>query len=112
MDSNEIITSVIQFTQESPGNYISEEIAILPEYTGMKIFDTPIFAFGSTDDDLYQRYLSPDVIGNHFLPPQEWLPGAKTVISCFLPRIICFVRQSRDTSSGSNQAFHMKVHIE
>ena len=85
MDRNGIITSVIQYTQESPGNYISGETAILPEYAGMKIFDTPIFAFGSTDDEVYQRYLSTDVIGNHFLPPLEWLPGAKTVISCFLP---------------------------
>ena len=28
------------------------------------------------------------------------------------PRIICFVRQSRDTGSGSNQVSQMKVHIE
>jgi epoxyqueuosine reductase QueG len=85
MDAYEIIASAERLTLESPGNYIAEEIAIRPEYAGVKFYDAPIFAFGSADDDLFQKFLAPSVIGSHFITPLDWLPGAKTVISCFLP---------------------------
>jgi len=53
--------------------------------SGLDIYETPIFAFGAVDDDLYNNYKSVDVIGSHFMSPTEWLPDAKTVISFFLP---------------------------
>ena len=82
---NKIINSAENFVQNSSGNYISAENAISSEYIGMKIYDSPIFAFGHADDELYSKYKSPDIIGSHFLTPAEWLPDAKTVISFFLP---------------------------
>ena len=85
MNRNELITCAAKFTQDSPGNYIAKEIALSPDYAGMKIFEPPILAFGSADDAIYLQYKSPDVIGGHFMPPTEWLPEAKTVISFFLP---------------------------
>jgi len=68
-----------------PGNYISKENALDSEHIGMRIFDLPIFAFGCANDGLYMKYKAEGVIGSHFLPPHEWLPGAKTVISFFMP---------------------------
>ena len=85
MTKSQIINSAIKFTNESPGNYVSTETAISQEYVGMRIYDSPIFAFGAPDDKLYIKYKSPDVVGNHFMAPSEWLPSAKTVISFFLP---------------------------
>ena len=85
MDRNEIIESAIKFTHGSPKNYIDGDIAIDPDFIGMKLFEEPIFAFGPADDDLYTKYKSPDIIGDHFLTPYEWLPNARTVISFFLP---------------------------
>jgi len=85
MNRNQIIASAERFTKDSPANYISEDIAVSPEYAGMKIFDAPIFAFGSPDDELYEKYKSADVIGKHFLSPAEWMASTKTVISFFLP---------------------------
>jgi len=85
MTKNKIITNAAKFTAESFGNYVSAETAISSKYVGIKIFDSPIFAFGCVDDELYIKYKSPDIIGNHFLTPSEWLPTAKTVISFFLP---------------------------
>ena len=85
MDINEIIASATRLTSESPGNYIAEKDAIRPDYAGMQIYDAPIFAFGSANDELYRKFLAPEVIGSHFITPLEWLPGAKTVISCFMP---------------------------
>ena len=85
MTRNEIIESAVKLTQDHPGNYISEEIALKPEYAGVKMFDDPIFGFGSADDGIYMKYKSPMVISDQHLTPQEWLPGAKTVISFFVP---------------------------
>jgi len=85
MTRTELISRARKFTEEAPGNYISAEAAIAPEYAGIRIFDSPIFAFGCPDDELYLKFKSPDVIGSHFLAPSEWLPSVKTVISFFLP---------------------------
>jgi len=80
-----IIESAARFTLESPANYVSEEKAMDPKYVGMKMFEPPIFAFGAPSDDLYATFKSPEVVGSRFMLPGEWLPGAKTVISFFLP---------------------------
>ena len=85
MTTKEIRNNAAEFTEEYHGNYLTADEVISFEYIGMKIFDTPIFAFGYVNDELYEKYKSPDVIGNHFLTPIEWLPNAKTVISFFLP---------------------------
>ena len=85
MNKNDIITLAAEFIYNSPNNYITEEAALHPRCVGMKIYEAPIFAFGSADDELYIKYKSFDVIGSHFLSPSEWLPNAKTVISFFLP---------------------------
>ena len=85
MTRDDIIELAKTFVCESPCNYISEDIALSQKCVGMKIFETPIFAFGSVSDELYLKFKSLDVIGSHFLSPAEWLPTAKTVISFFLP---------------------------
>lgn len=85
MNREDIVESAIRFTQESPLNYIRREDALSPGCSGMRLFDPPIFAFGPANDDLYTEFLSPGIIGGHFLPPAKWLPGARTVISFFLP---------------------------
>ena len=92
MDKNEIIASAVKFVLEAPGNFITSEDALDPDYVGMKIFEEPVLAFGLADDELYMKFKSPDIIGSNFLTPTEWLPGARTVISFFLPytdRIKC-----------------------
>ena len=85
MTKNHIITLAEKFISETHSNYITEDIALSPKCTGIKIYEAPIFALGSVDDELYIKYKSFDVIGSHFLGPSEWMPSAKTVISFFLP---------------------------
>jgi len=80
MTKNEILAFAEKFIEESGENYIPA-----PKYAGMKIFDAPIFAFGCPEDEYFQLCKEDYVIGSHFLPPLEWLPSAKTVISFFLP---------------------------
>jgi len=85
MNKTDIITLAENFISNSPDNYITKEAAMHPKYTDMKIYETPILAFGAADDELYTQYKSADVIGSHFLSPTEWLPVSKTIISFFLP---------------------------
>lgn len=51
----------------------------------MKIFEEPIFAFGAADSEEFLTLKDPQAIGDHFMLPKEWLPGANTVISFFFP---------------------------
>ena len=85
VNRDDIITLAESFVKNAPENYITEENATHPDYAGMKIYEAPIFAFGSADDELYITYKSSDVIGSHFLCPVEWMPSSGTVISFFLP---------------------------
>jgi epoxyqueuosine reductase QueG len=44
-----------------------------------------MFGYASAEDPYFWELKKPGVIGDHVVPPGEWLPGAKTVISVFLP---------------------------
>ena len=85
MDKQAIVKIAGDFIENAKGNYIAKETAISDNVVGMKIFEAPIFAFGSADDEYFTRLKEPSIIGNHFLLPTDWLSQAKTVISFFLP---------------------------
>ena len=69
----------------SPDNSVKKEEALRSDLEGMRIFDEPLFGYASADDPFFVEAKKPEVIGSHFMPPEEWLSGAKTVISVFLP---------------------------
>lgn len=85
MDRYDIIKLASDFVQNSEENYIKSETAISENVVRMKMFEAPIFAFGSADDEYFTLFKEPNAIGSHFMIPKEWLPQAKTVISFFLP---------------------------
>ena len=49
------------------------------------LFDRPLVAFASATNPLFSELKKPSVVGPNHMSPQEWLPGAKTVISFFYP---------------------------
>ena len=50
------------------------------------IYDEPIVGVTNTDDPLFKKFKEDEnIIGDVFCMPDEWLPGAKSVISYFLP---------------------------
>lgn len=85
MNKQDLIKSAEYFVENSKDNYITKQIAISENVIGMKIFEPPILAFGSADDEYFAILKQPSVIGKDFLLPKEWLPQSKTVISIFLP---------------------------
>ena len=85
MTAYEIILLAEEYIRKSPKNYVSDDAALCQSLVGMRIFNEPIFAFGCPDDEIYLKYKRRDVIGDGFLLPAQWLEGAKTVVSFFLP---------------------------
>ena len=82
MDFKRLAESVLT----APGNFISKEVALLPELIGMRIYDTPIFGVADASDPLFTE-LPTIASANlpYFRGPTKWLPEAKRVISFFLP---------------------------
>ena len=69
----------------SPDNMVKKEEALRPDLEGLRIFEEPLFGYASADDPFFTEAKKPEIIGAHFMAPNEWLPGAKTVLSVFLP---------------------------
>ncbi len=99
MDKNRIIELATEFIRSAEDNIIGQEVALSSEVVGLKIFDDPIFAFGSADDPCFQDLKNGDANLKDLLLPSEWLPGAKTVISFFLP----FSKAVRDSNKNSSK---------
>jgi epoxyqueuosine reductase QueG len=66
------------FVRDSPKNYVVE-------LGMMRIYEQPLVAVASAEDVLWEQLKQPEIIGPRHLSPAEWLPGAGSVISCFLP---------------------------
>ena len=71
-------SEIKSYLDSSPLNRV-EELAI------DRIFTYPLVAIAGAGDPLFKKMKDPSVIGEHFLLPEEWLPGAETVISYFIP---------------------------
>jgi len=57
----------------------------LPEGANNPIWDTPLVGIASAADPVFERFQDPEVEGAGHRLPQEWLNGARSVISVFLP---------------------------
>jgi len=57
----------------------------LPEGDNPPIWDIPLIGIASASDPLFERFQDPEVVGSGHRLPYEWLPGANSVISVFLP---------------------------
>ena len=85
MTQQQLENSAKQFVLESPWNYVAASEALRPELAGLKLFDTPIFGYADARDPLFAGLKQPEAVGPQFLLPEQWLEGAKSVLSFFLP---------------------------
>lgn len=86
MKNEELIDKIVYFAANSKDNYISDEDAIYSHLAGMKIYEAPLIGFARADDELFvTEFKKKGVVHPEYQTPLEWLPGAKTVISFFLP---------------------------
>lgn len=85
MELSEIIQSSTDYLNQVPANFISKDDAIRRDLVGMRIYDAPLFKAASADDPLFAELRQPEIVHPDVMLPTDWLPGAKTVISFFLP---------------------------
>jgi len=85
MTRERLIATCTEYAESAPENVIGSEIAITPELSGVKIYDRPLFGFGDAHDPMFENLRKPEAVGDCLLLPGEWLEGAKSVISFFLP---------------------------
>ena len=85
MDRESIREAMGRFVAEHPHNRISEEQALCPEDVGQRMYEAPIIAVGDAADPLWAGLKQPQAVGPLFRTPEEWLPGARSVISYFAP---------------------------
>ncbi len=78
MDKNQIIDLIRGFVATDGRN-------VIPEIPGLVIYEAPLVAVASAADPLYDELMKEGIIGPHHLSPGRWLPGAKSVVSYFLP---------------------------
>jgi len=57
----------------------------LPEGNNVPIFDVPLAGIASAADPLFETLKRPEVVGPIHVDAGHWLPGAKSVVSVFLP---------------------------
>lgn len=97
MDKKQILDLIESYRTESGLNRISGEKALSPELKGMEIFAPAIAGTASADDPAFFLLKRREAVGGHFLLPREWLPGARSVVSFFLP----FTERVRKTNAAS-----------
>ena len=67
----------------------------------MRIFDEPLVGVAHADDPLFERFKQPDVIGPDYQGPQEWLKGARSVVSVFFPFSDCVRKSNQPDGEAS-----------
>jgi epoxyqueuosine reductase QueG len=69
---------ISDFIESSDENFVEE-------FDMIQIWDQPLIGIARASDPLWEKLKEPDVVGANHLTPDEWLPGAKSIISYFLP---------------------------
>lgn len=73
-----LVAGINRFVESSDKNR-------LPEFGGINIYDRPLVAVAAADDPMFKKLQEPEVVGPEHLLPQDFVPGAQSVISYFLP---------------------------
>ena len=90
-----ITEELTRFITEHSNNVIQSSYALDSGLVGMHFFEAPLLGCAAADDPLFLRFQTdPVIIGPMFRLPEQWLPGAKSVISFFLP----FTKEIRDSN--------------
>lgn len=85
MDRKDIEEFLCSAVLSDPRNLISADMPCAPEDVGHAMFGRPVLAVGRADDPLWEAMKAPEAVGRLFRTPQEWLPGARSVLSYFVP---------------------------
>lgn len=108
-DKQSFYAQIAHLIDSDPGNRIAEEEAIVPECVGLKMYDAPLIGYADAVDPLFEELKKPGIVGPQMLLPGEWLTGAQSVISLFLPFSEEVRSSNRKGTEPSPQWLHARV---
>ena len=94
---------------EGPMNFVAAEDALRPDIAGMRIYDEPLFGVAPADDPLFAELRRPEVVHPEEMLPCDWVPGAKSVVSFFLPFTERVVSSNAEGTQTSEEWLHGRI---
>ena len=96
---------------ERPGkNRVAASDALRPDLDGFLMYGPPLAGVAAADDPLFARLRVPDAVGPHFRLPEEWLPGAASVVSLFFPYAAEVTKSNgADSEWASDEWLHARI---
>ncbi len=86
MTLNELSSCLEKFILSDSENCIKASHALREDLVGIRFFDAPLMGCTAANDPIFSEMKgNPVAYGKLLRLPEEWLPGAKSVISFFLP---------------------------
>ena len=76
---------------------------------GLRLYEEALVGVAAADDPLFRRFREPGVVGPHYLLPEDWLPGARSVVwpiprRCGCPTARIRPCRARSGSSAASRA--------
>lgn len=98
ISKTDILHFLQTFSDNSTHNSVPEDTAITSECAGIRMYERPLVGVSSAQDKIYKKYIKPDIVGENYMLPSEWLDSAKSVISIFNP----FTMNIKDSNAGGD----------
>ena len=99
-----------RFTEDDKTNYLAADAALQPGLAGMRMYKAPLLGVAQAGDPLFAGLQAPEAIGPHFLLPEAWLPGSRSVLSFFAPFTDTVVEANlRDASEVPAEWLHARI---
>jgi len=110
LDLSALQEAAERFLDTDKSNFVNEDDSIRPELIGMRMFAKPLVRIAAADDQMFLLLKKEDVLHPEYLLPDEWLPGAKSVIS-FAVSITQDVKATNalDMSWPSDEWMHARI---
>ena len=113
MEPNELLAylqdGINAFVEGSSGNYISMRGALSPSSVGLKLFEPPLIGVAAANDPLFEEMLDEKAVGKQMLMPPDWLEGAQSVVSYFLPMSERVRQSNLEGDLASTEWFHARI---
>lgn len=79
---------------------------------GLRIYDAPLISVAWAGDPVFEEFRQEGVVGPHHRLPTQWLPGARSVVSYFLPFSAPIRESNRLPGLPSEEWVHARIEGE
>lgn len=99
MNKQSLIDRINNFILTAPENWYLDQF---------RYYDEPLIGFADANDELFTELKKDNIVGPMFKHPDEWLPGAATAISFFLPSTEHVRKSNHPAGAASDEWMHAR----